>query len=94
MTTTNHRPLTRPLTPAEIVARLDDDNYVTGLVTMDISDAIDGDLEFWLDLCSEQLIGTSLGMDINYRPVGVQPDGTLVVKVTLDPSMALDDEEA
>lgn len=89
MTSTTY--LTDPLTIDQIKASLDEDGYVTGDVLVDISDAIDGDLESWLDLCSERLTGSICGMDINYDTIGAIDDGTLIVRVTLDPSMILDD---
>lgn len=85
--------LTAPLAPAEIAARLDSDGMVSGLVAVDVSDLIDGDLEYVLDLLSERLVGSSLGMEIDYQPVHVQDSGALVMRVTLDPSMILDEHE-
>jgi len=85
--------LSAPLTSAEIARGLDPVGYVWGLVNIDLEEAIEGNGESWLDLCSERLIGSSLGMDISYTVVNVQSDGTLAVQVRLDPSMALDDAD-
>lgn len=88
MTSTTY--LTQPLTIDQMQADFDADGYVTGNVLLDLNDAIDGDLDYWLDLCSERLTGSICGTDIDYEVVGAD-DGMLVVRVTLDPSMILDD---
>jgi hypothetical protein len=81
--------LRSPLTPKQIVEQRTNGGYVTGLVLLDTADMIDGDLESVLDTLSERLVGSSLGMDIAYEAVAVQ-EGTLVMRVTLDPSMVLE----
>ena len=85
--------INEPLTTAQISERLDSDGYVTGNVPVDASDLIDNDLEGVLDLLSEKLVGTTSGMNINYQPVAVLPDGTISMSVTLDPTLILADQE-
>lgn len=90
MTTTT--PLTSPLTQDEMTSRLDENGYITGLVLVDLSELIDNEFEETLDMLSERLTGSIRGMDINYNVVAVQDDGfSLIMKVSLDPSMILDD---
>ena len=84
--------LHEPLTPDQIRARMDDDGYVAGLVPMDLDDTTDG-LESTLDALSERLVGSGLLMDIDYRPVAVTRDGTIIVRVAGDPSMVLSDAD-
>lgn len=57
--------LTEPLTIDQIREQAGDDNIVTGLVPFDMSELIDNDLEAILDLMSERLVGSSLGMQID-----------------------------
>lgn len=86
--------LLSPLNAAEITERLDEHGHVSGIVAIDLTDLIDGDLESVLDLLSERLVGSTLGMEIDYSPVHVQDDGVLLMRVTLDPSMVLDDTDS
>jgi hypothetical protein len=79
-----------PLTTQQIVERLDDQGFITGLVVIDLSSVIDGDLESFLDDLSERLVGSSLGMEIDYTPHSILTDGSIVMSVTLNPSMVLD----
>lgn len=70
---------------------MDSEGYISGEVYIDLDDIIRLDLEGFLDLLSEQLIGSCLLMDINYKISKVDSDGMLVFVVHGDPSMALDD---
>jgi len=85
--------LSKPLTLEQLKEQADEDNYVSGVVLVDLSDAIDNDLEGWLDLLSEKLTGSPLLMDINYRVVG-QRDNELKIEVTGDVSGIIDCEES
>lgn len=84
--------LREPLDASTIRARLDEYGYVTGCVAVETDEMIEGDLESFLDLISERLVGSSLGMDLSYRAVGVD-DGDVVFEVTLDPSAVLDEAD-
>ena len=70
----------------EILASRDENNYVEGYVKLHISEVIDSDLELFLDLLSNNLVGSDLLMDINYEVVALAEKDTLVFKVTGDVS--------
>lgn len=67
------------------------EHNVSGIVRVDLHEIIDTDLEGFIDLCSERLVGSTLLMDVNYRIVGVEGE-TLLIDVSGDPSMVVDDE--
>ena len=77
----------------EIIASRDENNYVEGYVQVHVSTLIDNDLEGFLDIISEELIGSDLLMDINYEVVGVEEGNELIIKVTGDVSGVLETEE-
>ncbi len=77
----------------EIIASRDENNYVEGYVQVHISTLIDNDLEGFLDIISEELIGSDLLMDINYEVVGVEEGNELIIKVRGDVSAVLETEE-
>lgn len=83
--------LLKPFTVAEIRQNLDANGYISGDVLVDLSDIIDNDLEGFLDIISEKLVGNDLLMDITYEVAGGSKDG-VVINVTGDPSIAIDDE--
>lgn len=84
-----------PLTLEEAKSRIEEDStYITGIVPVELSFIIDGDLEVFLDELSEKLLGRSTLMDINYKCVGAESDGlTLLMEVSGDISELLDDED-
>ena len=59
--------------------------YMTGVVAVDLSEIIEGDLESFLDLLSEKLTDTELLMDVTYEIAGFEENG-LFLKVTGDVS--------
>lgn len=72
---------------------VDENGNVTGTVRVQLSE-LTGNLENVLDMLSERLIGSAVGQDISYRAVGIEDDGTtLLLEVTLDPSVAQEDGE-
>lgn len=81
--------LEKPLTAAQIKERLDSDGFVTGRVLFDLDDAVHLDLDSFYDRLSERLVGSSLGMDIGSKVVGSH-EGSIVLEVSLDPSMVLE----
>lgn len=86
--------LAEPLTQEQMKAMKDEDGYITGIVSVDLSDIIDNNFEGFLDMTSEKLTGTKLLMDISYKAVGVDKGGlTLFVEVTGDPSEILGAKE-
>lgn len=84
--------ISEPLTVKEMKRRSDANGYLVGVVAIDLSDAIDNDLEGWLDILSEKLTGSPLLMDISYGVVGHDGD-ELHVKVTGDISQVIECEE-
>lgn len=84
--------LTKPLTIGEIKERCDEDNYITGNILVSLSEAIDNDLEGWLDILSEGLTNNPCLMDINYELKGVK-GGQMIIEVTGDVSSILEMEE-
>lgn len=86
--------LTEPLNASQIRERLDELNFVSGVVSVNLSDAIDGDLESWLDLLGRALVGHDTLMEINYKVVGLgDTEDELLVLVTGDPRLVLELEE-
>jgi hypothetical protein len=82
--------LHEPLSLAEMKEQAGTKNaYIKGVVAVDLSDAIDNDLEGWLDLLSEKLTDSPLLMDTNYEVVGHQGD-TLHLQVTGDASQVIE----
>ncbi len=81
--------LLRPYTNEEIQLNLDHGGYISGEVAVRLNDIIHTDLEGFLDLISEKLVGSSLLADISYEVSGVSESGDIVVKVTGDPSDVL-----
>ena len=79
--------------PEEIIASRDENNYVAGYVRLHISDVVGTDLESFLNLLSESLVGNELLMDIQYDVVATTNDDEIIFKVTGDVSSILDDEE-
>ena len=77
----------------EVIASRDENNYVEGYVQVHISTLIDNDLERFLDIISEELIGSDLLMDVNYEVVGVEEENELIIKVRGDVSAVLETEE-
>lgn len=80
--------LKKPLGKSQIMARMDRDGYIKGVVAVDLEDVIDGDREAFLNVISTKLVGSDLLMDISYRLVG-QRDDVLYIEVIGDPSEAL-----
>jgi predicted RNA-binding Zn-ribbon protein involved in translation (DUF1610 family) len=73
---------------------MDEDGWVSGIVSVHLSDAVDNDLEGWLDLLSEALVDDSLLMDITYKVVGLGGgEDELLVEVRGDASMSFKEEE-
>ncbi len=77
----------------EIIASRDENNYVEGYVQVHVSTLTDNDLEGFLDIISEELIGSDLLKDINYEVIGVEEGNELIIKVTGDVSGVLETEE-
>lgn len=79
--------LDKPLSKRQIKAqaKLDPHGYVSGVVRVRLSDVIDRDLESFLDLLGDKLVGSALLMDIRYEIVGGKGD-EVFLRVTGDPT--------
>ena len=82
--------LNKPLTIKEILKMVNENNSVTGLILIDLSDAINNDFEEFLDIIAAKFVGDTTLMDINYKAVGVTPNGEIILHVSGDVSMILD----
>ena len=82
-------------TPEEVIAGRDENNMVRGYVCILLSDVIDNDFEGFLDILSENLIGSDLLGGIDYSIAGIDryEPNTLYFEVTGDVSAALETEE-
>jgi hypothetical protein len=80
----------RPFTKEEILQNLDEDKYISGNVAVELSSIVRHNRESFLDLLSTKLVGNDQLMDISYEATGVSGTGEVVIKVTGDPSQALE----
>lgn len=77
----------------EVIASRDENNYVEGYIEVHVSTLVDNDLESFLDIISEELVGSDLLMDVNYSVVGLEDNDMLILKVSGDVSSIIDEEE-
>ena len=82
MYTLLHQPLSKKAIRDLLDAKPDD--YIRGVVAMDLSDLIDNDFEGILHLMSEKLTGTELLTDIHFKIVGFEGETTLHIEVSGD----------
>lgn len=80
-------------TPKEVIASRDKNNYVTGYIRLHVSDIIDNDLEGFIDVISEKLIGSDILMDVNYDIIAMEDANSFIVRVSGDVSAVLEMEE-
>ena len=76
-------------TEEEIKEKVDENNFIEGIINIDLSKAIDNDLEEFLDFISIELVGSDLLMDVSYEVVGAI-DGEIMLKVSGDCSMVIE----
>jgi hypothetical protein len=75
--------ITKALSINQIKKRMDETEYITARIAVDLSDLIDGDIEWLNDVASETITGSSCGLlDISYKSVGVTDDGSIIIEVT------------
>ena len=75
----------------ELIRRyMDSNNFIHGIVKVELSDMIDNDLEGFLDCLSEKLTDSPLLMDISYEPVSVCDDGEIYLLVSGDVTEVLE----
>lgn len=74
----------QPLSKEKMMQNKNENGYIEGKVMVHLSDIIDNDLEGFLDLLSEKLIGSPLLMDINYDVVDSTAEVCIIIKVRGD----------
>ena len=84
--------LTKPLTIEEMKKQMEENDEVTGVIRIELSDAIENGLEGFLDFISEELTGSPLLMSIDYEIIIADKDW-IYLKVTGDASNIIEDEE-
>jgi len=62
--------LKKALTRAEVIRGMDDAGYIEGVISLSLASLIDSDYENFLDLISNNLIGSVCLSDIQYEIVG------------------------
>jgi hypothetical protein len=77
-----------PLTTKQIIERLDDQGYVTGLLVFDLPDLVAADDDYFTEEVSRRIVGSTTAEVIRYSPHSITPAG-LVISVTLDPSAVI-----
>lgn len=81
--------LTVPLTAEEIPALLDEEGSITVIIEVGLDELTDNDLEGVLDIISDKVLGSCLLMGFSYEVSGVASPQSVYMKVTGDPSQAL-----
>ena len=84
--------LTQPLTIEAMKRQMEENDEVTGIIRIELSDAIESGLEWFLDFISEELTGSPLLMDVDYEVLAADIDW-IYLKVTGDASNIIEDEE-
>ena len=74
--------LTTPIPVSGQILAMEMDALVEGHVYVDLDEAIDNDLEGFLDIVSNRLVGHGLLQDITYRIVGATPEHEIIVYVS------------
>lgn len=82
--------LIKPLTIAEMKKQMEEKNEVTGVIRIELSDAIENGLEGFLDFISEELTGSPLLMDVDYEVIVADKDW-IYLKVTGDASTIIEE---
>lgn len=82
--------LIEPLTIAEMKKQMEEKNEVTGVIRIELSDAIENGLEGFLDFISEELTGSPLLMDVDYEVIVADKDW-IYLKVTGDASTIIEE---
>lgn len=75
--------------PSGEEVEIDEDNRIETEIIVDLCEAVDRDLEGFLDYLSERVTDTPLLMDFSYTVTGVTPEGALIIKVNGDISEIL-----
>lgn len=82
--------LSGPFTMKQMVLITSEEGtYVQGNILLDLNDIISIELEEFLDLISERLVGNPCLMDVNYKPIDALADGRIMFYVSGDVSELL-----
>ena len=68
-------------------------NRIETEIVVDLCEAVDRDLEGFLDYISVQATDTEVLTDFSYRVTGLTPEGALILTVEGDISFILDEED-
>jgi len=71
-----------PKPSGESASPQEKDGRVDEIIRISMSEAVNRDLEGFLDLLSRRVVGHGLLMEISYEPVGVNQNGELYLRVT------------
>jgi hypothetical protein len=74
--------LTKPYTTEEMKERADEQGFITGVILIDLEDAIGRDFEQFLDLLAIRLVDNDLLTEIEYSPIGILENGEIMVRVS------------
>lgn len=80
------------IVPSGARVEIDDDNRIETEIVIGLEDAVDHDLEGFLDLVSEAAVGSVTFMDFTYTVTGVTPEGALILTVEGDVSEIINEE--
>ena len=78
--------------PSGARVEIDDDSRITTEIVIGLEDAVDRDLEQFLDFVAEAAVGSVTFMDFTYTVTGVTPEGLLILTVEGDVSEIINDE--
>jgi hypothetical protein len=81
-------------TTEELLAEAYVNMFVKGEVYIDLDELLGKSFDECLDMFSIALTGSDLLMEVSYRPVGVEPDGVLVLEVSGNIQAILEMEES
>lgn len=83
----NYPIIQHPLKNSEVDNLLDDENYISAIVPLDLDTIIDADgMEGFNNIVEERLLRQGIMADITYRPVGIL-DGMILIQVTCQVDM-------
>lgn len=88
--------ISKAYTHEQLKSKVGEDGGVTANIVVDFNTIIEvnnGGFENFLDFLSLQLTGTDALMDISYKFVGTL-DGNLILQVSGDASLILEDDES
>ena len=75
--------LEKPYTEEEIRTKANN-NRIEGVIKIEMAQIIHSDMEEFLDILSEKLVGSCLLSDISYKIVGHESDYVLLLSVSGD----------